>query len=111
MLGLVYVRCDSARGIHPAGCLLYRYTTTAHVDAMVDVATHTVTMRRQGVSVHAAATGTPPWATSLPRKPNCATVTGYRSRREDPVSVKAGELQVPAQTRWFALLLKKYIRS
>jgi len=47
-LGWVYVGCDSARVIHPAGRLLYHDTTTAHVDAMVDVATHTVTMRRQG---------------------------------------------------------------
>lgn len=51
-----------------------------------------------GVSVHAAATGTPPWATSPPRNPNCATVTSYRSRRENPVSVKAGELQMANRT-------------
>lgn len=51
-----------------------------------------------GVSVHAAVTGTPPCATSPPMKPNCATVTSYRSRRENPVSVKAGELQVANRT-------------
>jgi transposase InsO family protein len=36
---------------------------------------------------------TRPWTTSPPRKQNCATVTSYRSRHENPVPVEAGELQ------------------
>ena len=57
--------------------------------------------RGQG-PVWALATAEPaePWTTSPPRKPNCATVTSYRSRHENPVSVKAGELQTSARRSW-----------